>query len=53
MVIYHNVSIEFSEGRDAYADGIDGYQAQPYPEMTQELVDWFAGWLDARNEDRA
>ncbi len=52
MITYHRVSIEFSEGREAYADGIDGYTATPYPDMTQEATDWFAGWLDARSQDR-
>ncbi len=46
-------TLEFNEGREAYADGIDGYAATPYPEMTQEIVDWFAGWLAARDQDRA
>lgn len=46
------VSAEFEEGQQAYADGIDGYAAKPYPELTQPMTDWFAGWLDARNADR-
>ena len=46
------ISIEFEEGRAAYADGIDGYAATPYPELTQDMTDWFAGWVAARNEDR-
>ena len=47
------ISIEFEEGREAYAEGIDGYAATPYPELTQEMTDWFAGWIAARNEDLA
>lgn len=42
---------EFREGAEAYAEGVDGYAAKPYPEGSQELVDWFAGWLAARDED--
>ena len=45
------LSLEFTEGREAYADGIDGYAANPYAEASQELADWFAGWLAAKNED--
>jgi len=47
------ISIEHQEGYEAYGEGIDGYSAKPYPDGTQELVDWFAGWLDARNQDQA
>lgn len=46
------ISIEFEEGMEAYAEGIDGYAARPYPELTQEMTDWFAGWIAARNEDQ-
>jgi hypothetical protein len=46
------VSIEFQEGKDAYADGVDGYAATPYLDGTQEMTDWFAGWIAARNADR-
>lgn len=46
-------SAEFHEGREAYADGIDGYAAKPYPEMTQEMTDWFAGWILAKDADKA
>lgn len=28
-------SLEFSEGLDAYADGIDGHAATPYKDVTQ------------------
>jgi len=45
-------SLEFCEGLDAYADGIDGYAATPYADGTQEMTDWFAGWLAARQIDR-
>lgn len=48
----HNMSLEFSEGKEAYADGIDGYAATPYKDGTQEMTDWFAGWLAARQIDR-
>jgi beta-lactamase class D len=44
-------SIEFGEGYAAYADGVDGYDAKPYPELTQEMTDWFAGWVAAKNAD--
>jgi ribosome modulation factor len=47
------ISIEFEEGREAYADGIDGYAATPYADCTQKMTDWFAGWIAARNEDLA
>jgi len=47
------ISIEFEEGRAAYADGIDGYAATPYPDCTQEMTDWFAGWVAAKNADLA
>ena len=47
------ISGEFEEGREAYAEGIDGYAATPYPELTQEMTDWFSGWIAARNEDLA
>jgi len=46
-------SLEFREGCAAYADGIDGYAATPYQDGSQEMTDWFAGWLAARIEDRA
>ena len=46
------ISVEFEEGRAAYADGIDGYAATPYPDCTQEMTDWFAGWIAAKNEDQ-
>lgn len=46
------ISLEYTEGQQAYADGIDGYAATPYPECTQEMTDWFAGWVYARNADR-
>ena len=46
-------SIEFREGYEAYGDGIDGYAAKPYVDGTQEMTDWFAGWIAARNEDMA
>ena len=45
------LSLEYTEGREAYANGVEGYTATPYPEMSQELVDWFAGWLAARDAD--
>ena len=45
------MTLEFNEGAQAYADGIDGYAATPYAEGSQELVDWFAGWLYARKLD--
>ena len=45
-------SHEFEEGQEAYADGIDGYAAKPYDEMTQPMTDWFAGWLTAKNADK-
>ena len=48
----HHHSLEFKEGREAYADGIDGYAATPYKEGTQEMTDWFAGWLAERELDR-
>ena len=38
---------EYEEGYAAYGDGVDGYAAKPYHEMTQEMTDWFAGWLAA------
>lgn len=47
------ISAEFQEGLEAYADGIDGYAAKPYADMTQAMTDWFAGWLAARNADKA
>jgi hypothetical protein len=47
----HRHSIEFNEGMEAYADGIDGYAATPYAWDTQAMTDWFAGWLYARNQD--
>lgn len=46
------ISIEFEEGYEAYGEGIDGYAAAPYPELTQEMTDWFAGWIAARNDDQ-
>lgn len=46
------ISAEYQEGREAYADGIDGYAATPYPEMTRAMTDWFAGWINARNADK-
>jgi len=46
-------TLEFLEGQQAYADGIDGYAATPYPELTQELTHWFCGWLFARDADLA
>ena len=46
-------NLEYTEGREAYADGIEGHTATPYPEMSQELTDWFAGWLSARDDERA
>lgn len=46
------ISIEFEEGYEAYGDGIDGYAATPYPDCTQEMTDWFGGWVAARNEDQ-
>ena len=49
----HHPSLEFREGLKAYAEGVDGYSAKPYPEMTQEMTDWFAGWLAAREVDRS
>lgn len=48
----HHHSLEFHEGKEAYADGIDGYAATPYTDGTQPMTDWFAGWLAARNADR-
>lgn len=45
-------SLEFDEGKQAYADGVDGYAATPYPDCTQPMTDWFAGWVAARNLDR-
>jgi ribosome modulation factor len=47
------ISIEFEEGYAAYGDGVDGYAAKPYPDLTQEMTDWFAGWIAARNDDKA
>lgn len=44
-------SLEFREGYEAYGDGIDGYAATPYPDCTQPMTDWFAGWIAARDED--
>ena len=46
-------TLEFQEGFDAYADGVDGYAATPYAELTQQMTDWFAGWIAARNLDLA
>lgn len=46
-------SLEFREGYAAYGEGIDGYAATPYPDCTQPMTDWFAGWLAARDEDLA
>lgn len=46
-------SAEYEEGSTAYGEGTDGYAATPYAEMTQEMTDWFAGWLAARNADKA
>lgn len=45
-------SLEFAEGKRAYADGIDGYAATPYDDSTQQMTDWFAGWIAARNADQ-
>ena len=47
------MSLEFKEGYAAYGDGIDGYAATPYPECTEAMTDWFAGWITARSEDMA
>jgi len=47
------ISLEFTEGYEAYAEGIEGYTAKPYTELSQELADWFAGWLSARDDERA
>jgi hypothetical protein len=47
----NRISLEFNEGQEAYAEGIDGYSATPYTECTQQMTDWFAGWLYARNQD--
>lgn len=47
------VSLEFKEGFEAYGEGIDGYAATPYPDCTQEMTGWFAGWVAARNADLA
>lgn len=49
----HRMTLEFNEGVEAYANGVDGYAATPYPDMTQEMTDWFAGWLFARNADKS
>lgn len=46
------ISLEFREGFEAYGDGIDGYSARPYPDCTQPMTDWFAGWIAAKNEDK-
>lgn len=46
------ISSEFEEGREAYAEGVDGYAAKPYDEMSQAMTDWFAGWIAARNADK-
>lgn len=47
------ISLEFQEGQQAYSDGVDGYAATPYPDLTQEMTDWFAGWVAAKNADLA
>ena len=47
------ISIKFEEGYAAYGEGIDGYAATPYPELTQPMTDWFAGWVAAKNADLA
>jgi ribosome modulation factor len=47
------ISIEHQEGYMAYCKGIDGYAAKPYPELTQEMTDWFAGWVAAKRDDQA
>ena len=46
-------SIEYREGQAAFADGIDGYAATPYTDGTQQMTDWFAGWIEARNAERS
>ena len=46
-------TLEFKEGFQAYGDGIDGYAATPYPDGTQQMTDWFAGWVAAKNTDLA
>ncbi len=40
-------NLEFNEGYDAYLDGIE---TSPYEEGTMEAVDWFVGWMTARDE---
>lgn len=45
-------SLEFREGFEAYGEGVDGYAATPYAECSQEMTDWFAGWVAAKNADR-
>jgi len=47
-----DTSIEFEEGYRAYGEGIDGYDARPYPDLTQEMTDWFAGWISAKDSDQ-
>lgn len=47
------ISGEYQEGYEAYGEGVDGYEAQPYEQTSQEFVDWFAGWLEAREADQA
>jgi hypothetical protein len=45
------ISLEFLEGQQAYSDGVDGYAATPYPDFSQEMTDWFAGWAAAKHAD--
>ena len=46
-------TFEFQEGFAAYGEGIDGYAATPYTDGTQEMTDWFAGWVAAKTQDQS
>lgn len=42
-------AIEYFEGKEAWANGVERC---PYEEGSMEAVDWFVGWINARDEDK-
>jgi len=47
------ISLEFKEGREAYADGLDIDLNNPYLVNTEKYADWEHGYNEAKYENES
>ena len=46
-------TLEYQEGRNAYADGLDVKFNNPYERNSEKYKDWYDGYRDAEYEDKS